>query len=162
MGLKIIPIDLKKANAFVSLYHRHHKAANGHKFSIGVMDGKELAGVCICGRPISRTLDNGKTLEVTRVCTTGKQNACSILYGAAARTAKAMGYNRIITYTLQSEPGTSLRAAGWTLVCKAGGKSWNMPGRPREETQRTLFGNERKYPDAPKYRWERKLNALAG
>jgi hypothetical protein len=121
------------------------------------MDGETLAGVCICGRPVSRNLDNGKTLELTRVCTTGKQNACSILYAAAARTAKEMGYNSIITYTLQSEPGISLRAAGWTLVCEAGGKSWNMPGRPREETQRTLFGNEPKYPDAPKYRWERKL-----
>jgi len=161
MGLKIVPLDLKRANFYVDQHHRHNGATNGHKFSIGVLNGDELAGVCICGKPVARFLDNGKTLEVRRVCTTGARNACSILYAAAARVAKELGYERIITYTLQSETGTSLRAAGWTLVCKAGGQSWNMPGRPREEKRRTLFGTEYKYPDPieqPKYRWERILS----
>ena len=103
--LTLIPISLKEANAFVAEYHRHHKPTRGHKFSIGCeMDGR-LVGVAIVGRPVSRYLDNGWTLEVNRLCTTGERNACSMLYATAARAAKAMGYRKIITYTLDSEPG---------------------------------------------------------
>lgn len=122
--LTLVPISLKEANAFVAEYHRHHKPTRGHKFSIGCeMDGR-LVGVAIVGRPVSRYLDNGWTLEVNRLCTTGERNACSMLYAAAARAAKAMGYRKIITYTLDSEPGTSLRAAGWMCAGRAGGKRW--------------------------------------
>ena len=81
-------------------------------------------GVAIMGRPVSRYLDNGLTLEVNRLCTTGEKNVCSMLYAAAARAAKAMGYRKIITYTLDTEPGASLRAAGWTCMGRAGGKRW--------------------------------------
>ena len=110
--LTLTPVTLATANAFVNAHHRHHKATAGHKFSIGCAKEGELVGVAIVGRPVSRYLDDGWTLEVNRLCTTGEKNACSILYAASARAAKAMGYRKIITYTLDSESGSSLRAAG--------------------------------------------------
>lgn len=122
--LSLVPISLKAANSFVAEHHRHHKPTRGHKFSIGCEAEGQLVGVAIVGRPVSRYLDDGLTLEVNRLCTTGERNVCSILYAAAARAAKAMGYRKIITYTLDSEPGTSLRAAGWTCMGLAGGKRW--------------------------------------
>ena len=122
--LSLVPVSLKDANAFVAEHHRHHKPTRGHKFSFGCECDGQLVGVVIAGRPVSRYLDDGRTLEVNRLCTTGEKNACSMLYGAAARAAKAMGYHKIITYTLDSEPGASLRAAGWTCMGRAGGKRW--------------------------------------
>ena len=122
--LSLVPVSLKDANAFVAAHHRHHKPTRGHKFSIGCAAEGRLVGVAIMGRPVSRYLDNGLTLEVTRLCTTDEKNACSMLYAAAARAAKAMGYRKIITYTLDSEPGISLRAAGWMCAGRAGGKRW--------------------------------------
>ena len=95
--LSLVPISLKKANAFVAAHHRHHKPVTGHKFSIGCEAEGRLVGVVIAGRPVSRYLDNGLTLEVNRLCTTGEKNVCSMLYSAAARAAKAMGYHKIIT-----------------------------------------------------------------
>ena len=128
--LELVPITLKEANAFVERHHRHHKPVVGHKFSIGCeMDGR-LTGVVIAGRPVSRHLDDGHTLEVTRLCTTGERNACSMLYSAAARAAKAMGYRKIITYTLDTEDGASIRAAGWTCAGPAGGIRWTGQRRP--------------------------------
>lgn len=106
--LEIVPITLRQANEFVTQYHRHHKASRGHKFSIGAADNGKLVGVCICGRPVSRRLDDGKTIEISRLCTDGTRNACSLLYGAACRAARGMGYEKAVTYILQSEPGTSL------------------------------------------------------
>lgn len=94
--LTLTPINLKTANAFVQQYHRHHKPTRGHKFSIGVSDNGALVGVAICGRPVARRLDDGYTLEVNRLCTNGTPNACSILYAAAYRAARAMGYNKVI------------------------------------------------------------------
>ena len=105
--LTLTPVALATANAFVNAHHRHHKATAGHKFSIGCAKDGELVGVAIVGRPVSRYLDDGWTLEVNRLCTTGERNACSILYAASARAAKAMGYRKIITYTLDSENGSS-------------------------------------------------------
>ena len=122
--LTLTPVALATANAFVNSHHRHHKATAGHKFSIGCAKDGELVGVAIVGRPVSRYLDDGWTLEVNRLCTTGEKNACSILYAASARAAKAMGYRKIITYTLDSESGSSLRAAGWNCAGLAGGKCW--------------------------------------
>lgn len=142
--LEITPITLRRANEFVGKYHRHHKASRGHKFSIGVCDDGQLVGVCICGRPVSRHLDDGKTLEVNRLCTNGTRNACSILYGAACRTAKDMGYKRVITYILESEPGTSLKAAGFTFDGIAGGLEWNGRSKPKDADQ---------YPHEMKQRW---------
>ena len=122
--IRLVPTTLREANAFVKAHHRHHKPVTGHKFSIGCEVEGRLVGVVIAGRPVSRYLDDGLTLEVNRLCTTGEKNACSMLCAAAARAAKAMGYQKIITYTLDTEPGTSLRAAGWTCMGRAGGKRW--------------------------------------
>ena len=128
--LCLTPITLREANAFVDRHHRHHKAVTGHKFSIGCSQDGQLVGVAIMGRPVSRYLDDGLTLEVNRLCTTEEKNVCSMLYAAAARAAKAMGYRKIITYTLDTEPGTSLRAAGWLCAGPAGGVRWTGSRRP--------------------------------
>lgn len=113
--LELRPIDLKGARAFVGEHHRHNKPPIGHKFSIACYDDGRLCGVVMVGRPVARNLDDGMTLEINRNCTDGTYNACSMLYGAACKAAKALGYKRIVTYTLQSEPGTSLKASGWTM-----------------------------------------------
>ena len=122
--MKIIPITFKIACDFVSRYHRHHKPTAGCKFCIGIENDAKLVGVAVCGRPVSRHLDDGFTCEINRVCTDGTKNACSMLYGACCRIAKNMGYKKIITYTLQSENGASLRASNFELIGKAGGKIW--------------------------------------
>lgn len=129
--LEITPINLDEANAFVKQYHRHHGKVVGHKFSIGLSDGEKIVGVVIVGRPVARRLDDGWTLEVTRLCTDGTKNACSMLYATAWRAAKALGYKKLVTYILDSESGVSLIAAGYKFVGKAGGVSWNVPSRPR-------------------------------
>jgi hypothetical protein len=123
--MKIKPCSLKEANEYVSLHHRHHKPSRGHKFSIKVVDENGLTvGVAICGRPVSRHLDNGEILEINRVCTDGTYNACSMLYGACARIAKDMGYRKIITYILLSENGASLKASNFICEGAAGGEMW--------------------------------------
>jgi hypothetical protein len=132
--LSVVPVDLAEANAFVARLHRHHKPVVGHKFSIGAALADEIIGVAIIGRPVSRHRDDGMTLEVTRLCTDGTRNACSFLYGAAARSAFALGYRRIGTYILKSEAGTSLQAAGWRMIGERGGGSWSVPSRPRVDT----------------------------
>ena len=105
--------------------HRHHKPSTGHKFSVKVVDESGFVhGVAICGRPVSRHLDNGETLEINRLCTDGTHNACSMLYGACARIARNMGYKKIITYILMSENGASLRASNFTCEGEAGGEMW--------------------------------------
>ncbi len=133
MTLEIVPISFKQACDFVAQYHRHHKPPVGHKFSIGVAKDGQIVGVAIIGRPVARHRDNGKTLEVARLCTDGTKNACSKLYAAAWRAARAMGYRRIGTYVLASESGTSLRAAGWKLIHETPGRSWSVPSRPRND-----------------------------
>lgn len=152
--MEIRPITLRAANAYVAQHHRHNLPTNGHKWSLACYDGDRLCGVAICGQPVARKLDDGLTIEIRRVCTDGTRNACSMLYGASCRVAKAMGYKRVVTYTLQSEPGASLRASNFTDCGEAGGTSWDMPSRPREVVQETLFGVERKYPLEKKRRWE--------
>ena len=130
--LTVTPIDFAEANAFVAQYHRHHKPMPGCKFCIAVSDAdSKVRGVAMIGRPVARGNDNGWTLEVNRVATDGARNACSMLYGAAWRAAKALGYRRLITYTLPEEGGASLRAAGWKLLGERGGGSWSCEVRPR-------------------------------
>ena len=133
--LELTPITLTEANEFVRQHHRNHAPVVGHKFSIAVSEGETVRGVAIVGRPVARMLDNGWTLEVNRVCTDGAKNACSMLYGAAWRAAKAMGYKRLVTYTLPSEGGASLKAAGWHCIGEAGGGNWNVKSRPRIDTE---------------------------
>ena len=131
------PLTLHEANEFVARHHRHHKRVRGHKFSVGATLNGRVVGVVIVGRPVARLRDDGATLEVTRLCTDGTRNACSFLYGAAARAAFALGYSRIGTYTLPEEGGASLRAVGWRLLGERGGGTWNRTDRPRVDTHPT-------------------------
>jgi hypothetical protein len=143
--LRIFPITLADANTLVSHWHRHHKPLGQAKFSIGVCDEGDglICGAAITGRPVARVLDDGISLEVNRCVTDGTPNACSALYGAVARTAKALGYLRVFTYTRVDEPGTSLRAAGWILDDPAiRARSWNMPGRSRVD-RTEIIGRQR-------------------
>jgi hypothetical protein len=142
MSLRVTPINLDEANAFVAVMHRHHKPVPGAKFCVAVADDSGIRGVAIVGRPVARMSDNGLTLEVNRCCTDGTKNACSMLYGAAWRAAKALGYQRLITYTLPEEGGASLRAAGWALIGMRGGGNWNVPSRPRIDTAELLQGQK--------------------
>lgn len=138
-------LEFQTAADFVAEHHRHHTPPVGHLFSIGAFRGEALAGVVIVGRPVSRMRDDGLTAEVTRLCVLESEpNACSFLYGKAARAALAMGYRRIGTYTLKRESGTSLRAAGWTLIGETGGGSWTRPSRLRTD----------KHPTEQKLLWE--------
>lgn len=129
--LRHIRIGLDEANAFVAAHHRHHKPVVGHLFSLGASVGDQIVGVAIVGRPVSRFRDDGLTAEVTRLCTDGTRNACSFLYGASARAAFALGFKRIGTYILASEPGTSLTGTGWRMIGETPGRSWSVPSRPR-------------------------------
>jgi hypothetical protein len=137
VSLTLQPITYPEACAFVAAHHRHHLPPQGWKFGIAVNDGQKVVGVITVGRPVARMLDDGWTLEVTRCCTDGTHNAPSMLYGAAKRAAFALGYKRLITYTLQTEPGTSLKAAGWRVIGAAGGGSWSCPSRPRVDKHST-------------------------
>jgi hypothetical protein len=154
MALQVVPISLKEANTLVQHWHRHHKPLAQSKFCIGVAeyDGR-LCGAAIVGRPVARLLDDGVSLEVNRCVTDGTPNACSLLYGAVARAAKALGYLRCWTYTRANEPGASLRGAGWVLDDPAiRARSWNMPGRPRiDKTE--IIGRQR-------WLWESGLKAI--
>jgi hypothetical protein len=145
--LKAVPLNLKESNEFVAKYHRHHDPVYRDKFRVGCTKGGMLVGVANVGRPVSRNLDNGKTLEVTRLCTTGEKDVCSFLYSRCARIAKEMGYSKIITYILESEPGVSLKAAGWHKEADIKGHTWNTPSRPRQTTA----------PTCDKQRWAKDL-----
>ena len=123
--LRVVPITLAQAKAFIAEHHRHNKPPTGWKFGIGLQFDGALVGVATAGRPVARHYDDGLTLEVNRTCTDGTRNANSMLYGAVWRAAKAMGYQRCITYTQADETGASLRAAGWVKVKElAARKSW--------------------------------------
>jgi hypothetical protein len=129
--MNVSPITLKEARAYVGRVHRHHKPPQGGLFAIAAAEGEDVVGVVIVGRPVARHLDDGFTAEVTRLASDGSKNACSMLYAAAWRAARAMGYQKLVTYTLQTEPGTSLRAAGFRVVGEVTKRSWHTPSRPR-------------------------------
>lgn len=132
-SLSLIPLTLDEANRFVDEHHRHNDPVVGHMWSTGAeLDGR-LVGVSIVGRPVARHLDNGLTVEVLRVATDGTRNAVSFLNGAACRAAFARGFRKVVTYTLKSESGSSLRAAGYRVLGEVKGRHWNTPSRPREE-----------------------------
>jgi len=143
--LELQPVTLREANAFVTKHHRHHKPPRGCIAVVGVGDGVRVRGVAVIGRPVARMAADGWTAEVTRMCTDGAKNACSMLYGSAWRAVRALGYRRLITYTLPEEGGASLRAAGWTCIGEAGGGSWSRRSRPRVDM----------HPTQVKIRWER-------
>lgn len=130
--LEAKPIELKDANSYVSIFHRHHPPVYRDKFRLAAYDGTLVVGVIQVARPVSRNLDDGNTVEVVRCCTDGTRNACSFLYSKAARIAKEMGYKKIITYILADESGTSLKAAGWKFDHITKGHKWTCPSRPRQ------------------------------
>ena len=134
MKLEIQPITQREACAYIALHHRHHKPPVGARICIALNNGEKVVGVLTAGRPVARAYDDGWTLEITRCCTDGTRNACSKLYAAARRAGLALGYRRIITYTLPEEGGASLRGAGWRVIGLRGGGSWSWPGRPRVDT----------------------------
>jgi tRNA A37 N6-isopentenylltransferase MiaA len=155
-SLALTPLSLKDARRYVEQHHRHNRAPQGGLFAVEVKAASELAGVAIIGRPVARMLDDGATCEVTRLCTNGSRNCCSLLYGASARAARALGYRKIITYTLASEPGTSLKASGWKVEAEIKGQAtWSRPSRDRVQTN--LFGEVQRPPD-DKVRWSKTLS----
>ena len=141
--LELQPISYPEACQFILENHSHHLPPQGWKFGIAVNDGKQIVGVITIGRPVARHLDNGWVLEVTRCCTNGVKNAASKLYAAAWNAVKNMGYKRLITYTLITEKGTSLKAAGWKIIGETSGGSWSCKSRPRIDKhplgQKTLW-----------------------
>lgn len=142
----IVPITFRFAKAYIAEHHRHNPSVVGCKFAIGVEKNGEVIGVAVCGRPVSRYLDDGKTIEINRVCTNGERNACSMLYGACCRIAKEMGYVKAITYTLKSEDGASVKASNFIMDGEAGGIYWtgkrnrgqNIPHEMKIRWHRTL------------------------
>jgi hypothetical protein len=152
--LRVVPLSLKEANAFVALHHRHHKPVVGHKFSLAAKDEitGDTLGAVIVGRPVARMIDHQTICEVTRLVTDGSRNVCSFLYSAAARVAKEMGYEKIQTYILETEPGTSLKATGWVYEATTSGGAWHgtlNSGNQRRQDQ----------PTCPKQRWSRRLRS---
>ncbi len=154
-GLELVPIDLDEACAFIEQHHRHHDSPRGCKFVIGVARDGAIVGVAVVGRPVARKASDTWTAEVTRVCVFDPidkaengghaSGACSMLYAACWRAARAIGYRRLITYELPEEGGASLRGAGWKCLGEAGGGSWNCQSRPRVDT----------HPTQTKLKWEK-------
>ena len=146
--LTIVPITQAEAKEYIDKYHRHHKPSIGSKFCLAVADeDNEIRGVAMVGRPVARHLDDGWTVEVNRIATDGCPNACSALYGASWKAARALGYRKCITYTLPKEGGASLRGAGWKLIGQAGGGSWPCKSRPRVDL----------HPQQVKFKWEKTI-----
>jgi L-amino acid N-acyltransferase YncA len=143
--LAVQPVTFEEACRFVERHHRHHKPPQGWLFGCAVNDGERVVGVVMVGRPVARTLQDGYTVEVTRCCTDGTEHAASKLYAAAWRAARALGYRRLITYTLATEAGTSVKALGFRVVHQTAGGSWDCPSRPRVD----------KHPTGQKTLWER-------
>lgn len=141
--LKAVPLELKEANAFADSMHRHHNPVHRDKFRVGCEKDGVLVGVAQVGRPVARGAQDGKTLEVVRLCTDGTKDVCSFLYSRCARIEKEMGYKKIITYILETEDGTSLKASGWSYEADTKGGSWDTPSRRRET----------KAPTCKKQRW---------
>jgi hypothetical protein len=148
-NLFLIPVTLRQANEFAAAFHRHNKPTQGGKWAVGVSDGESLVGVGIVGRPIARLLDDGWTAEVLRnCCRDGAKNAASMIYGACWRAWRAMGGKRLITYTLATEAGTSLRASGFRIVAQVQTGQWS-----RERAGR--FREYQAISDQQKFRWEK-------
>jgi hypothetical protein len=147
--MKLKHIELKEANEFIARLHRHHVPVVGHRYSIAaIQSGDDPVGVCIVGRPVARNTDRFSVVEVTRLCTDGTKNACSFLYSAAARAAKALGYQTIQTFILDTEPGTSLIATGWERGHMTKAQEWNRPSRGGRRTDQ---------PNCRKVRWFKRL-----
>ena len=152
--LRLVPITRKEAREFVARHHRHSQPHVTERFQVGLSNGAGLVGVAVAGLPSARLLCDGETIEITRLCTLGDRNAASMLYGAMLRAAKALGYRRAFTYTLQSESGASLKASGWTLDAELDvPQSWDRPNRSRQNSKAPLFGDAPAFTPAARIRW---------
>lgn len=153
MPLELVPCTLREANAFIEAHHRHHGPVRGCRAVLAAaLDGQVVGGGAVVGRPVARLAQDGWTAEITRLATDGSRNAASFLLGASWRAARALGYKRLITYTLpERESGASLRGAGWDCVGMAGGGSWSRESRPRVDV----------HPLQQKLRWERAVSGAA-
>ncbi len=145
--LEIVPVTRDFARAFVQRVHRHLPAPPGDVFRLGVRRDGEVVGVAMSGRPVAIALCDGWTLEVNRVAVDGTKHANSMLYAASWRAAKALGWRRMVSYTLPEESGASLRAAGFIQVGVTAGGEWSRPSRVRKPVALSM----------PKIRWEIKL-----
>ena len=156
--MKLVPITRKEARQFVARHHRHSQPHVVERFHVGLADDEgKLIGVAVAGQPSARLLCDGTTIEVTRLCTTGERNAASMLYGAITRAAQALGYTRAFTYTLQTEPGSSLRASGWIEDAHLEPQTWDRPNRTRQQSDAPLFGEPPRFKPAPRIRWRKDL-----
>lgn len=150
-GLTVAPIQQKVAKAFIREHHRHNPPPAGDRFRMGCWNGDQLVAVMMVGRPVARAIDHTQVVEVNRLCVRHDLDseltwkACSALYRAAVEEAGARGFTKVITYTLESESGMSLRYARFKPVATTSGGSWNTPSRPRKD----------KAPTCPKVRWEK-------
>ena len=146
--LEIVPCTVRAASAFVEEHHRHHRAPQGARFAVAVADEAGVVrGVAMVGTPVARLASDGWTAEVVRVATDGCPNACSALYGACWRAARALGYKKLFTYPLPAEGGASLRGSGWVCLGEAGGGNWSRRSRPRVD----------EHPTQVKMKWERRM-----
>ena len=144
MKLTIRPITQKKAYAWIKEVHRHLSPPRGDVIRVSLVDELgAIRAVGVAGRPVARGLDDGLTLEITRIASDGTKNACSMLYGALRRAGLELGYRRFYTYTLPEEGGASLRASGWVCEATTEGGEWSCPARPRKNAERP----------EPKHRW---------
>jgi len=152
-GLEVRPVDLKTAKEFIRRHHRHNPPPVSWRWGHAVYNGADLVAVAMVGRPVARRIDHTRVVEVTRLCVNPELaqavawNACSMLYGAAAREAKRRGFGQVVTYTLESERGTALKAVGWKVAGLTKGGTWNRPSRKRID----------KAPTCRKVRWERRI-----
>jgi hypothetical protein len=153
--LSLKPIGMTEAQEFVKHHHRHNvEVPFGPRFAISVIDESgELCAVAIVSHPVSRALNGGGYIgEVRRVCTKpgAPRNCCSMLYAACWQAWYAMGGTRMVTYTLESELGTSVIAAGWKRAGfsrgHAPGTSWDTHKRKGKVTGTVTPQN--------KWRWE--------
>jgi len=144
VSLHLVPVKWREACAFIDAVHRHHGPPHAYNFAVGVADSESLRAVAIAGRPVSRMLADGWTIEILRVASDGVVNGCSMLYGACWRAAKALGYRRAVTYIQDGETGASLKAAGWRKVADLpANPGWDRPSRPRAKLGTENVARER-------------------
>lgn len=111
--MNLCPMTITEAKAFVAAHHRHHKPPVSGLFAVAAEENGVIIAVAVVGRPVARMLADGYTAEVTRLCSTVAERlanghapgVCSMLYAAAWRACRALGYRRLVTYTLPEEGG---------------------------------------------------------
>lgn len=143
MKLRVVPLTLKEANELIARLHRHHKPVVGHRFSLGARSDDILVGAAVVGRPVARELPQYEIAEVTRLVTDGTPNACSFLYAACERVAREMGFRRIQTYILESEPGSSVKAVNWKFDGLTSGGNWNHSWRKGRREDQPMVAKQR-------------------